>query len=439
MTLNRTEASLAALSYNYNGNQLTTVSKGGTTFRTYTYDGNGNATTDGGTKSINYNMLNLPATVTQSGTTLATYTYEASGTKIRNTGSDGTWDYVSGIVYKTPLAGTTPAIAFIQTEEGRAIPNGNDYSYQYNLKDHLGNDRVSLDKNGVLQEDEYYAFGLRNPKYDNSNNNRYLYNGKEIQTDLVSQYDYGARFYDPVIARWTTSDPLAEKGRRWSPYGYAFDNPMRFTDPDGMWPDWGDVKNFAKGFVSGVVGMAESARPENMIISNVKLVKNVVTSLIHKDVSGAAMHLANVTGVPAIVKTTVAASKGNANAMGQLAAVIAVGVVAHNTGGSGAKPPTPVTAETISKALEGSTMKTTQGVVSLPVIQRFVNMLEAGSTPPAIKVADGVIIEGNHRYVAGRVFGQEPATVPGNLSPSQAPLVKPVQETVVDPVDHGNH
>jgi RHS repeat-associated protein len=229
--LSRSGASSATLAYTYTGNRLTAVTNGGSAFRTYIYDGNGNATTDGDTKTIVYNMLNLPQSVVTTATsaTVATYTYDASGTKIRNTGSsDGTWDYVSGIVYHNGN------IEFVQTQEGRAIPNGGSYSYQYNLKDHLGNNRVSMDNTGVLQEDEYYSFGLRNAKYDASNNNRYLYNEKEIQVDLANQYDYGARFYDPVIGRWTSVDPLAEMSRRFSPFVYGNNNPIRFIDPDGM-------------------------------------------------------------------------------------------------------------------------------------------------------------------------------------------------------------
>ncbi len=93
----------------------------------------------------------------------------------------------------------------------------------------------------IVQEEHYYGFGLGMAGLDyNAPGNaehRYTYNGKEEVPDFgLGWLDYGARHYQADIGRWGGVDPLADQMRRWSPYAYAFNNPLRFIDPDGMKP-----------------------------------------------------------------------------------------------------------------------------------------------------------------------------------------------------------
>lgn len=95
--------------------------------------------------------------------------------------------------------------------------------------------------NTIVEEDHYYAFGLKHKGYTpvtglgNPLAQKYDYNGKEFQEELkLGWYDYQARNYDPALGRWFNVDPLAEKSRRFSPYVYTLNNPVYFIDPDGM-------------------------------------------------------------------------------------------------------------------------------------------------------------------------------------------------------------
>jgi len=215
-TLKRDNGTL--INYSYNGNQLSSLTGG--LSGSYTYDANGNATKDRTGMDFAYNYMNLPKTATKNGTSVS-YLYDAQGTKLRKTAVIGSLttvsDYIGGIEYSKIGSGayTQDRIA---TGEGYLTKSGNSYIYHYNLTDHLGNVRVVLKRGAsatvpeVLQRSDYYPFGKRhaNNSYV-TNDNKYLYNGKELQQELDGQYDYGARFYDAEIGRWNVVETVADQ------------------------------------------------------------------------------------------------------------------------------------------------------------------------------------------------------------------------------------
>jgi RHS repeat-associated protein len=107
--------------------------------------------------------------------------------------------------------------------------------------------------------------------------NKYLYNGMEFNDHLgVNLFDYGARMYDAAIGRWFVVDPLANHPVQVdkSPYGYAWNNPVLFTDPDGRCPNGcSDEEKTGNGYAVGArvenkYGVSEWTGEEWVVISS---------------------------------------------------------------------------------------------------------------------------------------------------------------------------
>ena len=154
-----------------------------------------------------------------------------------------------------------------QFEEGycqAAAYSGNasqdNFMFQYYDRDHLGNIRqvinaIGSTKGPVIQRMNYYPFGAE--FCDGSTDSEVQsqkYNGKELdKMHGLNTYDYGARQYNPITARWDRVDPLGEKYYSISPYAYCANNPVILVDPDGNSPLSALIKIAAKkGVKAGI-------------------------------------------------------------------------------------------------------------------------------------------------------------------------------------------
>ena len=120
-------------------------------------------------------------------------------------------------------------------------PGKDAFAFYYYDRDHLGSVREvtrafeCLSNGTAYLRTDYYPSGLRLcDGTADSGAQPYKYNGKELDgMHGLSTYDYGARQYDPVTARWDRMDPLCEKYYSISPYAYCGGNPVNRVDIDG--------------------------------------------------------------------------------------------------------------------------------------------------------------------------------------------------------------
>ena len=206
-----------------------------------------------------YNYLNLPQLITFTGNRTIGFVYDASGAKLQKITNDNgtivTQNYINGVEY----IGNT--LERIPHAEGEIVNRGGSYVYEYALKDHLGNTRVTftnipgintLYATDIKQINSYYPFGLNmeGPGFGAQGANKYQYNSKELNSDFgLNWNDYGARFYDASIARWNTLDPLTHIYKSTSPYAYVENNPVQFFDVEGLFKFPGTTHNRLRNYL----------------------------------------------------------------------------------------------------------------------------------------------------------------------------------------------
>ena len=138
----------------------------------------------------------------------------------------------------TPEAAQARARVRTRAANGNFKPNDDYEKIQfYYHPDHLGSSSYITNLDGeVSQHIEYVPFGeVFIEERNNTWNTPYLFNAKEFDEE-TGMYYYGARYYEPRLSLWMSTDPKAEKFPKMSPYAFSNNNPIFYVDIDGFEP-----------------------------------------------------------------------------------------------------------------------------------------------------------------------------------------------------------
>jgi RHS repeat-associated protein len=226
----------------------------------YTFDANGNMLSETTSRHFEWNHSDQMKTFrTQTAgaepSVYARYLYDAAGQRVKKLvrkqgGQVEVTHYIDAVFEHHRWSGAQPGannhahviddkqrIAIVRL--GPAHPGDGGPATQFHLGDHLGSSNAVVDSTGALiNREEFTPFG--ETSFGSFARKRYRFTGMERDEESGLSY-HGARFYAAWLAKWVSVDPEYLQFPAWSPFSYAFDNPVRFGDPTGRSPqdeDW---------------------------------------------------------------------------------------------------------------------------------------------------------------------------------------------------------
>ncbi len=252
---NRTSATVGAstVTFGYNNADELTSKNGVSTG--WSYDNNGNETSGVGSSTRTAESWNSHEQLTSTtvGGTATGYTYTGLGQGTRLTaGANSIRNGTIGITKDTTAAGI---VEFYRDPRGTLIANRQANISNYYVFDGIGSVIALVSTTGVkVNSYSYDPYGISRSKAE-AIVNPWQYTAGYLD-DTTSLYKFGARYYDPALARFSSRDP---SGQEANAYAYVGNSPASFVDPSGL-----DGISSGLGIaatVTGAAGLALSFTP----------------------------------------------------------------------------------------------------------------------------------------------------------------------------------
>ncbi|MFL5800699.1 MAG: polymorphic toxin-type HINT domain-containing protein [Roseiflexaceae bacterium] len=244
----------------------------------YTYNGNGNLTGGGG-RTYTWNTDNHVASVSQTSGS-ESYSYDADGERVKKVRGSVTTLYDEGLWEET--AGGATRIYYTFNNEVVAVRDSATNVVTYLHTDHIGTISLATSSAGVGSVQHYYPWGTQRGGDTITQTSLDFTGQRRDDTGLLY---YHARFYDPLLGRFLSSDsksPNLNNPQDLNHYSYVLNNPVRFNDPSGrcipfigdcrpIWETGGglnvhDFQQYSAGVVEGMgslgAAVASLAMPE---------------------------------------------------------------------------------------------------------------------------------------------------------------------------------